>query len=67
MMRVDLEEIQEERRDLLAVIDEIKIASDDAKQRLKVEKTWHRPRGTLRRSSGGKRLSKTSLGGNRHY
>jgi hypothetical protein len=37
-MRVDLEELQEECGELLAVIDQLKLVNDDAKQRLKVEK-----------------------------
>ena len=37
-MRVDLEEVQEERRTLQLLVDNFKTASDDAKQRLKEEK-----------------------------
>jgi hypothetical protein len=38
VMQVDLEELQEKRRDLLAVMDKLKKYNADAKQRLKVEK-----------------------------
>jgi hypothetical protein len=38
VMQVDLEELQEERGDLLAVINELKKHSDEAKQRLKDER-----------------------------